>query len=479
MKFERKKYFIWVVLVLLMVDWHNAAIKLESKTKPVQEDNTQIQAETTKNDTTDTRKLKTYQCDRSMLLALGFMGYQEPVKQKLDMCLDIDFSCCTEEDQLEIYNNWIFGKERDDLIARMAANQKVYVDFLEALEKVADRAKKTSNILTFKKTSNCRIMSERILKFQIKYISTKLKDAIAMMHDFFLDTYSGFYCSLCDGKNINFISVENKKFILQKKVCKKMAEHVLQPLIYLNVHITNLLNLISKFLVSCDYKGRFKNSVPPLNLKFTVSQNMKSMLTKCKVALHGSTWFENCLPLCKKFSVTEYSRFFEPNKSKLLKYTKFIYKKLGEIKRFSMIDYVEEDVNQLDLVIKKPRLLAEDKAKEKRKLKKKASKSDSEEYLFKEDPFHDRNVFKSARESGIAFSFFTIEYKAKGMDLTEIGKTNAINETNFDNLKRRMIDAAKEKGIEEERTERKLKAQASILTHTLLLLGLTLFNLLG
>ena len=458
MNFQRKRYIIWTVLVLLMINSLDSSITMDSqKEEPI----IQVQSG-------DKRKLKNYQCDRNMLFALGFLGYQEPVRQKLDMCLDIDYTCCTEEDQLEIYNNWIMGNERDHLIKRMAATQNVYVDFLDALEKVYSHAKKTSDILIFKKTSNCRIMSERIIKFQIKYISAKLKEAIASMHDFFLDTYTGFYCSICDGKYINFISVANKKFTLQKKVCKNMAEHVLQPLLYLNVHMTNLLNLIAKFLVSCDYKGRFKNSIPEQQYKFKVSQNLKTKLLKCKTAIHGTTWFENCLDICKEFKVTEYSKFFEPNKKKFLRYTKFIYKRLDAIKKFSIYDVVEQDVNKLDLIIKKPRVLEE---KKKPKKKRKKGKSDSDEYLFKEDPFFDRSVYKSARESGIPFNFFTIEYKAKGIDLTEVGKTSTINVINYDNLKRRTI----QKTIKQEKkAERKLKSRA----HILLLTSLTLFNLL-
>ena len=46
--------------------------------------------------------------------------------------------------------------------------------------------------------SNCMIMAKRLDHLQINVIGPKLNTALETMHDFFLKSYKGFYCTICD-----------------------------------------------------------------------------------------------------------------------------------------------------------------------------------------------------------------------------------------------------------------------------------------
>ena len=57
--------------------------------------------------------------------------------------------------------------------------------------------------------SNCRLLAERITKFQIEDLKSAITKNINDMKEFFETTYKGFYCSLCDYDNHKFFDIEN------------------------------------------------------------------------------------------------------------------------------------------------------------------------------------------------------------------------------------------------------------------------------
>lgn len=60
-----------------------------------------------------------------------------------------------------------------------------------------------------KRISNCKLLGNQILKFDVKKIGSKLKEAIEGMYEFFYESYKSFFCSVCDADSNQFISFES------------------------------------------------------------------------------------------------------------------------------------------------------------------------------------------------------------------------------------------------------------------------------
>lgn len=90
----------------------------------------------------------------------------------------------------------------------------------------------------------------------------KIKQNIKEMEDFFFDSYKGFYCSLCNYENHKYFNLEKNEVVFSEKYCRDIVEHTLPNLMFFHIHINKYLNLISKFLLSCDFKGDYQVDVP-------------------------------------------------------------------------------------------------------------------------------------------------------------------------------------------------------------------------
>ena len=62
------------------------------------------------------------------------------VRKTLEMCPKIKYSCCTYEDQLKIYENWIINKEYDNVKGRLTFYSRLYKEILKIASEVNDHA---------------------------------------------------------------------------------------------------------------------------------------------------------------------------------------------------------------------------------------------------------------------------------------------------------------------------------------------------
>ena len=105
----------------------------------------------------------------------------------------------------------------------------------------------------------------------------------------------------------------------------------LHVLMYYHLFYVKYLNIVSKFVMSCDYLGNFVDK--PVNPKFlfTTYHDHHTMLRKCNKNRNNVDWFESCVKICSKFDLMSYKDFFAPKLLKYIKYSKFLTEKMNII----------------------------------------------------------------------------------------------------------------------------------------------------
>lgn len=160
----------------------------------------------------------------------------------------------------------------------------VYRNFLEEMRTVYKYAQDIKKKLKYKKISNCKELSKRVLSFQIMMIEEKVLENVKKLEDFMYDSYKGFYCTICNFDNHKFFNSEKQEIIYSEKFCRDLVENTLPSLIFFHVDIVKYLNLVSKFLLSCDHKGDYMADVPiPAELLFLPDEKIEQNLKDCKL----------------------------------------------------------------------------------------------------------------------------------------------------------------------------------------------------
>lgn len=272
-------------------------------------------------------------CNQSIIRSYGLKGYDTSRPMRIQFCPRIRNSCCKPRDQLILYKNWVMGEEQSRLQERLEYYMDVYAELIDLTDVAYKRALKLKKFLDTKKLGNCKILTKRIFDFKPKKLNLKLRAAIMQMYEFFQTSYTGFYCTICDAKFQQYIDVKKEKFNFSKRYCRSILKNTFPVLLYFHNHYLNYVNLITKFLSSCDYKGRFfKTPVPP-QFKFHISGENVRLLNKCKVERNKKTWFLKCHKICQKFSPTKMNKFFTPHLHQISKYNKFLKKQIAYLEK--------------------------------------------------------------------------------------------------------------------------------------------------
>lgn len=89
---------------------------------------------------------------------------------------------------------------------------------------------------------------------------------------------------------------------------------------------------MSKFLLSCDFKGDYMADVPvPRKLIFIPDEIIQKDLIQCKNERNTQNWFTYCKPSCEKFKVSTFEEFFEPDLDKFEAFYQFIRESIQQI----------------------------------------------------------------------------------------------------------------------------------------------------
>jgi len=264
-------------------------------------------------------------CNIDLLHSYNMHGLEQPEEIVLEMCPNVHMSCCKKTDQLEMYANWIHSKEKHLVESHYRHLTELYSELIEEVLEVHNFAEKIIKKLEVKRIANCKVIAERILSFKTKDIFSQIKFNLRKMEDFFTNTYQGFYCAICNHDNHKHFDMEKSSVNFSEKFCRDIVEHTLPVVIFWYDDVVKYLNLVSKFLLSCDYKGDYKaEALIPKELIFVEDDVVAKHLSECRDFRNKKSWFAYCSDLCHAFSISKFSEFFEPHKEQLEEYTTFI-----------------------------------------------------------------------------------------------------------------------------------------------------------
>ena len=373
------------------------------------------------------------ECNKRFLNAMGFEGLEWSKPLTLEMCPMISQSCCTEEDQLNMYTYWVNGGEENNLKERFEFHREVYGELLDNAIAVHRRAVITGYLLRFRKVSNCKVLARRIASFNIEDVAARLKEALNDMHDFFEKTYKGFYCGMCDATTLPFYSEESETFFISKKFCRDVVTNSLNVLIYFHSHFTKFLNLTARFLASCNAKGDYKDKTIESRFKFTVPRKTFDILNECKKRRNDTSWLDACRKLCVQYHPSRYSDFFQPNLKKYRNFNKFINRHLNKLEaQFKLFEL------SMPPALKNRILEDEDKDKA-------AIAAMIKEIIM---PFEDLEIFESVKACPFDLSSYTTKVAKKGgLDFGQIGSATLFNEVKFKAVKDYVEELNKKKGV--------------------------------
>lgn len=83
------------------------------------------------------------------------------------MCPGINVTCCTKEDQLQIYGKYVQSKEKAQIYKHYEIVRKIYFGMLKQLINVDTMSKKIVKRQKLKRIGNCKLMAERFLSYDV------------------------------------------------------------------------------------------------------------------------------------------------------------------------------------------------------------------------------------------------------------------------------------------------------------------------
>lgn len=193
------------------------------------------------------------------------------------------------------------------------------------LEKSLDIALLVLGSKKFSRLSNCKMMATRMLQFQLGSISPKVQHSMERMHEFFVTTYTGVGCSMCNAETHALVDPAKKTFAMSEKFCRDMTSSSLHVLLYLHVHYVRFYQLSSKFMAQCDHLGNYnEQGAVPAEAAIKVDEGKEQGLAACREFRNDPTWLASCGAICEDFNFTKIDETFFPHIDAYVAATKFL-----------------------------------------------------------------------------------------------------------------------------------------------------------
>lgn len=394
----------------------------------------------------------TVSCHKELMTSYGMNGNFKPREMIIEMCPNVQLSCCRKDDQLQIYGNWVTGKTKNEVSTHYGLVLKNYSKMLKVFLATEKVGKKILRIQRAKKIGNCKLMAERLTSFEIESTIIHIQKMIKKLELFMKTTYQGFYCTLCDAVNHMFIIPKNGTIIYSEKFCRNIVENTLPSLIYFQSHMMIIANLVSNLVNSCDFKGNY-GVINPVAKNIFFKMNPKNVrdLEKCKLYRNDKSWYVYCKPICEKFNMTNYPKFFEGDQIMVKNWIKFTMKKLKKIiinsKKPKKIKFkkkkrrVLEGIKKFDLIKKVVQF---------KKIKKDKNKSKIEDRILagkaEKDPKPKGQIYSTIPTGRMIIGKYKSLFRKEGLSPFSNGSVSIINEIMFNQIKR-LINQQKAMGV--------------------------------
>lgn len=384
-------------------------------------------------------------CNYEMVRSYGMVGRKTPNAARLEMCPGIRQSCCLKKDQLMMYNQWVNLKEDEFIKNRYDHNKREYIKFLNLLVKADKVIEDVQKKLEHKRISNCKELAKRINNFEIPLIVPKIKKNLDDMRDFMITAYKGFYCTICNHDNHPHIDTSKKTVTYSEAFCRTTVEETLMPMLFLHVDIVKYVNMVSKFFVSCDFKGDYDVDalIPKKHIFFSHAEDVNKM-TDCRNNRNKKEWMAYCSSYCQHFSMVNLDLFYEPNIEKVEEYIPWIEEQIHEKKtehhKHPMFaekkDKKKKDGKQQRILEAK---ITKDDGKDDKKKKEERELKDKKEKKFPGMPekhnILDVQVFKSKMTSKVDLTGYTINFAEDGVNVFSDGANAVITNDMYNEVK--------------------------------------------
>ena len=411
------------------------------------------------------------QCNQKLVTGYGMKGLKYPKKTTLAMCPLITKSCCSIEDQQTMYANWVHSKEKLGVETRFKTLTVAFGKTIDLVKQTMKLAKSISHKLNYKLLANCKLLAKKILMFEMDQTGAEIMKAFAKMEKYMTKVYSFMYCAVCDHSNHLLFDVTDNSIYYSQNFCRSTVEHILVPVIYMNVHFKYIIQAVTRFVSSCDFKGMFtRDVVIPPTLLFPVDEKIEKSLLECRNNRNKPDWFVECEPMCSEVKLTDFSNMLAPDVEPIIAYNKFLDKKLKAINNEARLKVISaaggtkkkgvEKKDKKKKKVKKTRILTAKAPANKDEAKKANDKNEAaakKKAAKKPKKKKSRKIYFTAKGTYIN-SKTVIEYAKYGMNLEEIGKNSLINQAMFNQVKSAIaLKKMKKKGLAGGLFHRKIK----------------------
>ena len=441
------------------------------------------------------------ECNQHLVRGYGLQGLKKPVRMELSMCPTVVHSCCSKRDQLTIFANWIHSMERGEVLSRLELNKRIYKRTLDLMVRTTKLARKIAHKLRERPISNCGLLAKKINLFQIDGSEKIILKAFDQMNHFMIKSYDGFYCAICDHRYHTYFDMDDPIVHYGTNFCRDTIENTLIPALYMNVNFPKMINAMTRFVTSCDFKGTFTRDIPiPPQFQFEVIPKVAKSLHECRESRNKRQWFVECEPLCREMSLYKLSPILVPHIDKLAKYNTHLEAQLKRINNESRLKVIssiggikktlkkakkkksKKDARRARILTaakpapvpekkKKKNLSESDKKRQKKREKKKKEKTRKQ--LYKERGL----IFFTQRAHAFVQQNTKYEFmKVGGMNLFSVGKSTRITDAVFSQVKTSITleklgyERAASYGIKAKKSG--ILSKASQISDSLVLLGL-------
>jgi hypothetical protein len=171
------------------------------------------------------------------------------------------------------------------------------------------------------------------------------------------------------------------------------------------------LNLVTKFVTSCDSKGEYNLDAEfPKNFTFFEIAENREMLEACRLNRNKRDWFSYCKDVCMNFQIYSFSAFFEPNVEEINGYNDFLKNQLQIMSNHQLAQALLAPKNAAP-GIGKSRVLSDEPS---------ASKA---------------AIYKRGLGPKVDLSQWTVDFRVSGISLFDEGRNSLITDTMYNSVK--------------------------------------------
>jgi hypothetical protein len=267
------------------------------------------------------KKREKPECRRGLIRAFGLMGRKTPSTDKLQICPQVEFSCCQNADQLYIIQS--VQADLKSFKERVNIQYQVVKDMISELLVLDGIGEKMKARLAKRRLTNCKIILSKLSLFNLKEIAVDLDQAMKDMHNFLEISYKGFFCTVCDAQKHVYFNPNYKSLVLNFEFCRKTMVHTIKVLQYLHGHLTKYSNMAVQFAGYCDIRGKLTDE--PIDQKLIFTHSMpQNQIKKCWKGMNHPFWIYDCQDFCQNLNIVTLPEFFEPNIKQFMLVTNFL-----------------------------------------------------------------------------------------------------------------------------------------------------------